>query len=476
MVAAALAANAAGRDSEVQGADTLVRIRQHLKNKGIDALVEMIVDFAERDAVLFRKLELAAAATQADRRTLERRLFKAIDDAIRIRDYVDYRAAPSWASGVDAVLDALAELASGAQADLALELAERAVERIEQAVESIDDSEGHCSALLERASGIHLAAARTAKPEPVTLARTLFAREMADDYGAFEGAATAYADVLGAAGLAEYRRLAADAWEKLPARRGGRELPAADGNYGVLRNILDRFAERDGDIAARIALRAKDLSSAWSYLQLAQFCLEQGDAAEALRRAEDGLFMFEDDRPDERLVFFAADLLSKAGRKSDAEAYLWRAFEKAPSFELYARLHELAGKPACERAIGLLQTRAGKGERTRWHYPAELLIRVLLHEGMLDAAWAAVRTHGASIGTKEALARASETTHPREALEVYAERVDELAKGGGNPAYAAAAALIARMATLRGTTEQAAYLAEIKTRFGRRRNLMALLS
>jgi uncharacterized Zn finger protein len=475
MVAVALAANAAGRDAEAKGADTLARIRQHLKNKGIDALVEMILDLAERDAALFRKLELAATTTQADRRTLEVRLSKAIDDAMRIRDYIDYRAAPGWASGVDAVLDALAELASGAQAGLALELALRAVERIEQAVESIDDSDGHCSALLERASDIHLAAARTVKPEPVTLARTLFAREMADDYGAFDGAVTAYADVLGEAGLAEYRRLAADAWEKLPARQGDRGLPEAAGNYGVLRNILDGFAEREGDVAARIALRAKDLSSPWSYLQLAQFCLSQGDAAEALRRAEDGLFVFEDDRPDEGLVFFAADLLSKSGRRSDAEAHLWRAFEKVPSFELYARLRELAGKSACGRAIEFLQVRAGKGERARWHYPAELLIRVLLHEGMFDAAWAAMQAHGASIGTKEALARASEATHAREALEVYAERVDALAKGGGNPAYAEAAALIARMATLRGTAEQAAYLVEIKTRFGRRRNFMALL-
>lgn len=309
MVATALAANAAGGDAETEGAATLARIRQYLKKKGVDALVETIVALAEQDNDLFRKLEVASATAEAGGKTLAVRLRKAIDDATRIRDYVDYRAARGWASGVETVLDALAELASGAEAAFVLELAERAFERIESAIERIDDSDGYCGDLLERARDIHLTAARTAKPDPVTLARRLFAREMADGYGAFEGAADAYAEVLGEAGLVEFRRLAAEAWEKLPPRQGGRGSPDASLDYSRLRDILDSFAERDGDVATRIALRAKGLSSAWSYLQLAQFCLSQGREVEALRRAEDGLFVFADERPDERLVFFAVDLL-----------------------------------------------------------------------------------------------------------------------------------------------------------------------
>lgn len=122
-----------------------------------------------------------------------------------------------------------------------------------------------------------------------------------------------------------------------------------------------------------------------------------------------------------------------------------------------------------------MQARAAKSERTRWHFPAELLIRILTHEKMYDAAWAAVRMHGAPIGTREVVARASEATHARDALKVYAERVDALADGGGNPAYAEAAALIDHMAALRGAAEQAVYVADIKIRFGRKRNFIALL-
>lgn len=475
MVAAALAANAAGGDAEAEGAATLARIRRYLKKKGVDALVEMIVDLAERDDALLRKLELASAAAEGDGKVLRAQLIKAIDDATRVPSHMDYRDVAGWASGVEAVLDTLAGLGSGAQGGRVLDLAERAIDRIEGAIESVDDSDGHCGELLDRALGIHVAAARVAKPDPVTLARTLFAREMADGYGTFAGAAERYAEILGRPGLEEYRRLAAKAWEKLPALQGKRERPDVPDDYRRLERILDYLAEQDGDVPTRIALRTKDLSSTWHYLTLAEFCLSQGRKDEALRWAEEGLFVFADDTPDERLVFFAVDLLSKAKRKGDAESHLWRAFERVPSFELYVRLRKLAGAAAREGVVARLQARAAGAVRTRWHYPAELLVRILTHEKMYDAAWAAVRTHGASIGMREVLARASETTHTREALAVYVERVDALAGGGGNPAYAQAAALIVHMAGLQGASEQAAYVAGVKARFGRKRNFMALL-
>jgi hypothetical protein len=110
-----------------------------------------------------------------------------IDSATRTRDFVDYHEAGGWAAEVDTVLDSIAGLASGARAGLAIELAERAVDRIAEAIEQIDDSDGHCTTLLARSCDIHLAAVREVRPEPIRLARDLFAREMADEYGTFGG-------------------------------------------------------------------------------------------------------------------------------------------------------------------------------------------------------------------------------------------------------------------------------------------------
>ncbi len=340
MVAAALAANAAGGDPDAEGGGALSRIREHLRQKGVEGLIEMIVGLAERDPTLLRKLDIAATASRVDATTLARRLSKAIDSATHTRGFVDYGEVGGWAAGVDDVLDTLTELTPAGQA---LKLAEHAIDRIEAAMGEIDDSDGLCGALLVRARDIHLTAARAARPDPIQLARELFAREMDDEYDTFHHAVRVYEDVLDEPGLTEYRRLAADAWTGLPPR-SGRARSQFDGRYDTLKDVLDFFAERDGDVDGRIALRAKDLSSPWSYLQLAQFCLSQGRRDEALRRAEEGLWVFEDVQPDERLVALTAGLLTKAGRNDDAEGVLWRAFGKSPSLKLYIQLVAAGGE------------------------------------------------------------------------------------------------------------------------------------
>jgi tetratricopeptide (TPR) repeat protein len=408
-------------------------------------------------------------------------LRKAIDSATRTRDFVEYGDASGWADQVNTVLETIADLASGARAGLARELSERALDRIEQAIESIDDSDGNCSALLQNARDVHLAAICELRPEPIQLARDLFIREMQDDYGTFEGAVELYAEALGENGLAEYRRLATEAWQKLSPSSGRQVEQESDqeekflGTSHQLMRILDFFAEREGDVDARIALRSKDLSSQWSYLQLAEFCRSHGREEEAVRRAEEGLWVFEDERPDERLVLFAADLLSKAGRKGDAEMHLQRAFEKAPSLHLYARLRQSGGEEVRERAVAFLEARQAAGVQIRWFQPSDLLIRIWMFEKMFDAAWAVVRKHGSSPALKEELAKASEATHPREVLEVYAERVVALVNTGGNSAYTEAARLVTRMATMRSKKEQADYVLALKARFDRKRNFMNLL-
>ncbi len=220
----------------------------------------MIVELAERDPALFRKLEIASAADGADDKTLAARLGKAIDQATATRGYVEYGEAGGWAGGVDEALDALEALDSRHDR-LVLKLAEHAIDRIESAIESIDDSNGECGDLLERARDIHIRAARGARPDPVALARDLFERETGDGYGTFDGAAWLYADVLGEAGLAEYRRLATEAWEKLPPlsgrsrAEGRRRLSRPLGNSRPLRRARRRYrgahrAARQGPVVA----------------------------------------------------------------------------------------------------------------------------------------------------------------------------------------------------------------------------------
>ncbi len=169
----------------------------------------------------------------------------------------------------------------------------------------------------------------------------------------------------------------------------------------------------------------------------------------------------------------AAELLQKAGRNGDAEKHLRQAFEAAPSFALYERLDKL-GDPLRSWAVDLLEGRLGKPEFARSASPS-LLLEILMRQKMFDRAWSAARRHTLSPYITEALAKASEKTHPREAVETYAGLVEQLVRTGGNRGYEQAVKLIARMKALQDKAEYVRFVTALKLRHGRKRNFMKLL-
>jgi len=217
-------------------------------------------------------------------------------------------------------------------------------------------------------------------------------------------------------------------------------------------------------------------------------CLDHAREAEAMKWTEDGLWQFEDN-PDQRLIFFASDLYRRIGRKEEADQLLWRMFEQRPSIDLYARLKSGAGNDRMQadtvrdRALDRLRSQLGKPQGravTRWSAPAELLIRLTMAEGLLDDAWIIVNGHGCSELLLEELAKTSERSHPVEALRVYADRVEQRVRLGGQINYEYACGLIGRMQTVRKnigeTAQHAAYLDDLKIRHKAKRNFMKLLS
>lgn len=479
MVATALAANASAGEGDDKGVGALARIREHLKTQSVQALVDMVIRQAERDPRLLAKLEMAATVKGTDAKTLSKQIRKMLDRVTRVGDYVEYPEVAEWAEEVDLVLDAVSDLVGTGNASAALDLACHAIDRIEGALDNIDDSNGDCIALLERARDIHLSAATAARPDPRELARDLFRRELGGQFETFHGSAALYADVLGEEGLAEFRGLAWDAWERHPpktARSGGASVfnPAIE----QLAVMLDFFAKREGDVELRIALRCKDLSSSGRYFSLVNFCLSLGRQQDALRWAEEGLWVFEDGPPDLRLVRMTADLFSQAGRGEDAERLLQRAFAKAPSLAAYISWKKLGGAPVLKAAVEMLERSAtGQGRGlSAFSYSTDLLVQLFTHEKQMDDAWNAIRRHEITSSTAMELARASEATHPADAIGVYSARVDQLVQEGGASAYAEAVSLVGRMASLQGAAEQAKLVATLKERFRRKRNFMKLLA
>lgn len=478
MVATALAGNASAVNGDGVGTGALDRIRGHLREKSAEALVEMIMQLAERNSALLARLDMIASIERSDVGSVSKQLRSTLDRATRVRDHVYHQDASDWANEVDIALDAVSDLVGAGKSSVALDLAWHALERIKQAMVNIDDSDGHWGAVLQRACNIHLAAAKAARPEPLELARQLFRAELEGAYDTFHRSAELYADVLGDQGLAEFRRLAYEAWETLSSKLGGPEKLSYIGeSFYRLESMVDFLAERDGDVEFRIALRTKDLSAPWCYSKLVDFCLSQGRQAEALRWAEEGVRIFEDDRPDETLLLTTTDLLAKAEREKDAEVLLERAFTRNPSLTLYKAWTKFGGPAARESAVRILAARlAEKNSRSVfWEHPADLLLQVFMHEQEMDSAWSVARTHGASLWVAMELAQATETTHGQDAVVIYVRKVEQLVEAGGNPAYEEAVQLIRRIASLQEEAEQAKYVASLKSRFSRKRNFMKLL-
>jgi uncharacterized Zn finger protein len=378
LVATALAVNAAPAGELEEAASRLPRLRAHLIAQGVEALADMILEFAEDDDALMRRLELAALTEQADDDALRSRLLQMIEDATATPDYVPYGGAGDWADGVHAVLDAIEKLLARERAQLAIELLDELFDRLEDAVEAIDDSDGEVHVAAERATELHRAACGKAQLDPVALARDLFARETGSDWDWFYRAEESYAELLGEAGTAEYRRLA-EAAAGTPEAKGGSTGDQVNNHRAFA--ILDRCLERDGEIDRRIALRVKDLSSPYAYQQLAELCLEHGREAEALKWTDEGLWRFED-RPNRPLTLFAIDLYQRAGRADAAEELLWKDFEALPGAMTYQKLKAGAeGRTAeiADRAIASLVKRLGppRNQRPRpaWGAPdGDLLV------------------------------------------------------------------------------------------------------
>ena len=471
LVATALAANAAGDDLP----DRRAPIRAHLLGLGAAALADMLLDLAWKDAALLRKLDLAArgaAATPADQAAL---LQEQLRDALAEGCDADYGYTGDWLEDVEAVIEQLPALIERGGAAAAKTMIDAILDDLPDALETLEDNSQPGFDLLDRAVALHLDACRALGPEPLALAQEVFERE-ADGDG-FEAAADRYADILGETGLAEYRRLAEAALARLPpAIRGG--FGRADIQRPALVRILDRFAEREGDLDRRIALRRGEARDARSCLALARFCLEQGRPDLALQAAEDAAWLHAEDWDAEALTLFLAERLVAAGRQADAVAALWRRFEAHPSAGIVAALRARAGPDAMDRALDLLR-RGGKPRRKGIVGAATdqvpLQLEILSGAGRLAEAWALARQHTLPDHILLDLAKVSEAALPAEAAVTYrmlAERQIGLTNRHG---YEAACRLLGRLAAIEPQPAHRAFVVELRQRHKAKRSLLPLL-
>jgi hypothetical protein len=472
---------------------TMDHVREHLLHQPPADLVGIIMRQAEEDDRLRESLLMEVARRRPG--ALDVATFRAaVDASTDTGGFVDYRAAYSFTTGIEKVVDSIAELLDAGHAAEVVELTEHALHRCEQALGQMDDSDGDMGSTLERLQELHHASCVKAKPDPEALARRLIHWEIEGEWDTFRGSIETYADVLGEQGLAVYRALAEEIWKQMP-QLGPGDRCSFDGRRYPITSIMESIARSSGDIEQLVAVKARDLSSAWTFLQIAETYRQAGLADTALEWAERGVGAFPD-APDDRLVDFLADEYHRRQRHDDALSLIWSRFCRRKGPVSYQDLKSHADRDGQwphwrEKALAAIRTdieerkrdtaSRPKGRREAWRGPVDhsTLVDIFLWEGDVETAWQEAQAGGCCDSLWMRLAELRELEHPADALLVYQRRIDPIVNVKQNDAYREAAQLIRTiqelMVRLGREGDFPAYLESVRGAHKPKRNFMAML-
>jgi uncharacterized Zn finger protein len=462
-----------------------------LRDEDQETLVRMVLGWAKDDDRLRKRL-LLWAARRAGPDSTAAAADRAFERAARIHGFVEYAEAAGWASGVQEAIDTIERLLEGGQAAAVVELCESALEKLEDSSQSIDDSDGYLTELRDRLEAIHLRASQEAGPDPVALARRLFAWELRGDLDIFYDAAERYGKILGEKGLQEYRRLAGAEWAKVPARTAKTKSQETMRHFRIT-HIMESLARVAGDIEQLVTVMSRDLSSAYSYLRIAEVYRDAGQPDRALDWAEQGLAEFPE-RTDWRLRELAAGEYHRRGRHPEAMKLIWAEFAERPCLETYRVLEKHAKQagewPAWrERALAEIRRVIAEareaprgGPLTPWVRSSNDhsgLVEIFLYEGDTEAAWREAQQGGCTDGLWLRLAGARETDHPADSGPVYLKLAEEAVEQTRNSRYEEAVELLVKAAAVMKRLNRGAEfvrrLEALRAQYRIKRNFIKLL-
>jgi len=462
-------------------------IREYLTTQPPETLVDLLLVVAQRDDRLYQSLLLKAERTGGGGGNVVKAFRRAIDDATRIHGFVDWREVGTFTSNIEQVADSLAELFKPDTAAMLVELAEYAIERVENSLEQVDDSNGEIGDIAYRLGELHLKACTMARPEPTGLAERLFRFETTLPFGLCSFDAATYRNALGKEGLRRYRELAETEWRKFKPRDA---KDSYDAHRSRITRIMERLAEASGDVEELVAIKSRDLSSSYCYLDIAEIWLKAKQPDKALEWAERGLKAFPE-RPDNRLRDFLVAAYLKRKRNDEALQLTWIQFEERPILEHYKKLRDVAGKLGLwpeqrNRALAWVAEVIAREANTtsRWKPKpsapnTSLRVEIALWENDLDAAWESIHEGICDRSLLIALAGKLESSRPDGAISLYRRVVPPIVEQTNNTAYEEAIKLIRKVGGLMKAQNQSRpfgdYLAELRVQFKPKRNFIKLL-
>jgi uncharacterized Zn finger protein len=470
---------------ETDSAETL---RSYLEQQDKNALIEWLIEAAENHPELRQRLmvENTTAAPQLDIKHVKQQ----IRQALSVRGFIDYRGMRRFVTRARPVVHILEGLIAQGRSAEALPLLQYALEVGLKNLEKTDDSDGGFGDLLSGLAEAHHTAAMQARPNSKKFAKDFFKLRMLDGWNFFS--LDAYEPVLGEDGLAVYRKLVQHEWDKVLPKKAGKDEGSYFGEHFTIRTRMEELAERDQDIDALVAIKARDLSQVYAYSDIAEILFNAKRIEEAIGWAERGYKAFPNERK-HSLVDFLIKAYHEVKRHKDAEQLAWKEFSATPSLNSYQTLKQSAGKnknwPACRKKARSLLDKVVKDEASnktkssRYAFMPRstrgVLLEILLWENQIDEAVTQMKTHGCPRYLTMKMAQACEKSHKTESINLYKNEIQLLVDRRNNDSYAQAAKLVEKVGKLYQQLKQKAafegYVSDLRKEHKAKRNFMECL-
>ena len=238
--------------------------------------------------------------------------------------------------------------------------------------------------------------------------------------------------------------------------------------YTVMLAQLGRFKEA-------VDAGRKLFSTAEEALALTLALHQNGDAQAALNVAEHGLTL--DGRYEKvELALWLRDHAERMGRADLALKAALVGVKMLPDLDAYLKVQELAGDQWPKYQEELLE----QYTRTDWFTSPGGTIDIFLHEGLIDAAIAAVQGSHVGFDTIKKVADAAIDTRPEWAIATAREQAEQIMDEGRSQLYHHAADWLARARDAYRSAEREdewlAYLADLQDKHRRKYKLMPMLT
>jgi len=472
------------QDIEIESEDA--RIRNWLESREKQALIGIIMEASESDEALFKRLSLKASASSLDLNALKQSIRNTVET-----DFIDYYHMSSYVDELGDVTKMLESLLDDGYAAEVQELALHALDCMKNAYNNIDDSDGGAGSEMACWQEIHLCACEEAPPandaEREILANMLFDREIHSEWDEFHGCADKYADFLGQAGMARFRALTEQVWNKLPALKPGEKEDYRSDRYRIT-SMMESLARASGSVDDLVAIKARDLSRAYYFLQIAEILGKAKRFDEALAWAEKGVAAFAAN-PDSRLEEYLAELYKQRKEFDKAVSIVWKIFERQPSLHSWETLKVFSKRAKNwegewrQRALDHIRRHITQGKKRGANYfrkpDHSLLVEIFLHENDIESAWKEANAGGCNAGLWRTLGKKLGKHDPLRATFCWQRLVEPIINRKKNDAYAEAVRImltIGQWMRQAGKESEFTYwIQDIRLRHKPKRNLMKLM-